>query len=460
MYLGDISYSDKHYSMLKKVLKETYDIDMAFFESFSITFLRKLEEHTANLKAQLVLENAFTGIETVSLLPVLNEALRVYLKEIFPQKKVKFKESLDYQIDPNTGAAISGDGTDRPDLYWREDQYKLEKKLTSRLQNPEATPEDFIKHDPRDANPIDAPSNKNNIYVSVLNPDKINGLDGDVLEIGINSDASQESPVARSSNQITQPTQITVEPQEAPVTTSEPALAQTPAEVESSLNIPGVNINFYIGNLKEGEMSKIKKMAQLTESVMLEEAELQRAEIVLATKDIVSRLQKQMEDISSMATDDVLPLVDGMKENFGTPTANGFAQKAEAALQRASDGVQELKDLFDSYARALEKHIGDGSTPNDLSLDNEVPVEPEMPNEEPVADLDSEESYEKKSPADALMGESVIQIGDRVVKLSESEMAAVKFAKSYQTSGMPLFLLSESEKLQLKIAAKIIKGKK
>jgi hypothetical protein len=356
---------------------------------------------------------------------MLSEAMRIYLKEIFPQKKAKFKESIQYTVDPNIGATIAGDGQERPDLYWRQDQFKLERALTQRLQHPKTTPSDYIKFDPRDAEPTDAPSNENNIYVSVLNPEKINGVGADVLQITIKDEGNPETPIVANDGE--------------PNTDEE---------------------NFSISNLKGVDMNKIKKMAAVTESVMLEESELQRAEIVLAAKDIVSRLQKQIEDISSMATDDVLPLVDGMKENFGIETANSFAQKAEDSLQRASDGVQALRDLFDNYARALEKHIGDGEVPNDMSMDGEVDV--------PVAPVGAENpetdaGYEKKNgedgntAVDGLMGES-IKVGGKVSKLTESQQQAIQFARSYQANPMPLYLLSESEKKMLKVASKLIKG--
>lgn len=445
--------------MLKKDLKETYLIDMDFFEALPIKLLEVLEIKTSELRSKIFLES-LTGNNFDTPIALLNEALRVFLKEVYPQKRVNFKEDLEYKIDPSTGAAISGNGKERPDLYWRENQYNLEKMLSQRLQNPNSTPMDYVKYDPRDANPVDAPSNEHNIYVSVLNPDKINGLDGDVLKITTPADTDQPSPVQSAPEpEVMAVPQIPSMPEPAyqkPMQTSVQPTGNGEEENEEILNIPGVNINFKISKLKEGEMSKIEKMTKLTESIVLEEAELQRAEIVLATKDIVSRLQKQIEDISSMATDDVLPLVDGMKENFGAPTANGFAHKAEEALQKASDSVQELRDLFDSYARALEKHIGDSSSPNDLSLDDEVPApiapEPEV--------TDDATGYEKKNDAvDGLMGEGIL-VGGKLVKLNESQLAAIKFAKQYNKAPMPLYLLSENEKKQLKIAAKILKGAK
>lgn len=425
MNLDDINFSDRHYSMLKKGLKKSYEIDMNFFEALSLKTLEILEKKSASIAESMVLESMVVDHDIQSPIPMLNEALRIYLKEIYPQKKAKFKESIDYIVDPNTGAALSGNGVDRPDLYWRQDQYKLERLLTQRLQQDDSSPEDFIKLDPRIARPTDAPSNENNIYVSVLNPDKIG--DGDIVQITAPDDVDRPSPV-------------------------------DPVKGDP-LNPQTIKLKFNINKLKGVDMKKIKDMAAVTESVMLEESELQRAEIVLATKDIVSRLQKQIEDISSMATDDVLPLVDGMKENFGQATANSFAQKAEAALQTASDGVQALRDLFDNYARALEKHIGDGTAPNDMSMSDE-------PDEIPPLDdgKGGEPSYEKKdggeetNPVDGLMGES-ISVGGKTVKLDESQKAAIKFAQLYSKAPMPMYLLTESEKKQLKIAAKILKGK-
>lgn len=449
MNLDEINYSTKHYSMLKRDLKETYQIDMSFFETLPISLLERLLSKTGEMRSKIFLESLSRGSFDTPI-ALLNEALKVFLKEVYPQKKVKFKEDLEYNIDPNTGAAISGDGQTRPDLYWRENQFNLEKILTQRLQNPNSTPDDYIKFDPRDADPTDAPSNENNIYVSVLNPEKINGIGADVLRITTQPEADRLSPVSAAST----PSIMPVPP--VPSANHDNNTEQDKDDQQKTLNNPEVNIKFNIGKLKEGEMSKIEKLTKLTESVMLEEAELQRAEIVLATKDIVSRLQKQIEDISSMATDDVLPLVDGMKENFGAPTANGFAHKAEEALQKASDSVQELRDLFDSYARALEKHIGDSSTPNDLSLDTEVPA-PIAPEPEVGGD---ETGYEKKDDAvDGLMGEA-ITVGGKLVRLNESQMAAIKFANKFNKAPMPMYLLSENEKKQLKMAAKILKGVK
>lgn len=428
MNLDDINFSVKHYSMLKNNLKKTYNIDMNFFEALDYDLLEALCEKVSNLNSEICMESVFVTGHSNTPIPLLTEALRIYLKEVYPQKKAKFKESIQYKIDPNTGAALSGNGVERPDLYWRGDQFKLERALTQRLQNPNTTPEDYIKYDPRDANPTDAPSNETNIYVSVLNPEKINGMDPEVLQITTDDGQDSSSPVVQSDGKV----KIT-------------------------------DINSIVQKLKGVDMKKIKDMAAVTESVMLEESELQRAEIVLATKDIVSRLQKQIEDISSMATDDVLPLVDGMKENFGHATANSFAQKAEEALQTASDGIQTLRDLFDNYARALEKHIGDGSVPNDMTMDadNEQAITP--PSSETGGDeMATPDPYEKKdggenAAVDGLMGES-ITVGGKTIKLSESQKAAIKFARQYTKAPMPVYLLSEGEKKQLKIASKLLKG--
>lgn len=352
MIIDDVYSSKNYYLSLKRDLKETYQIDMDYFESLPINNIKILENASTSIVQQSqkdikLFDNNSSNIPITK----LNEALRIFLKEIYPQKNVKFKENLENAVNY------------KPISYSNEDRYKLEKDLVEHIMRLESN---------LDINNVMAGS-----LDAIFNPCN--------------------------------------------------------------------------GNLKEGEMDNINKLAKLTENVILQEAELQRAEIVLATKDIVSRLQKQIEDIAGMATDDVLPLVDGMKENFGSPTANSFAKKAEEALQTASDSVQNLRDLFDSYARALEKHISDGSVPNDMSLGDEVAVEPEAEPEVAPAP----EEYEKKTPEEALMGEGK---DSKFGSLTESQRAAIKFAQTYNKSPMPLYLLSESEKRQLKVAAKILKG--
>src|SRR5690554_2745489 len=95
MNIDDVYSSKNYYSSIKRNLKESYQIDMNYFESFHISKLKLLKE-----AAKRVIDQTnhvlFENNKIQSPLVPLNEALRVYLKEIYPQKRVKFKEHVNH----------------------------------------------------------------------------------------------------------------------------------------------------------------------------------------------------------------------------------------------------------------------------------------------------------------------------------------------------------------------------
>ena len=95
MNLDEINYSTKHYSMLKRDLKETYQIDMSFFETLPISLLERLLSKTGEMRSKIFLESLSRGSFDTPI-ALLNEALKVFLKEVYPQKKVKFKVQPSY----------------------------------------------------------------------------------------------------------------------------------------------------------------------------------------------------------------------------------------------------------------------------------------------------------------------------------------------------------------------------
>ena len=112
----------------------------------------------------------------------------------------------------------------------------------------------------------------------------------------------------------------------------------------------------------------IKGLSNILESSLLNESELQRAEIVFATNDIVMRLGKMIEDLSKMGTDDIMPLVDGIRDNFGPTIAEQFSREAEQSLQAAADSIDSMKQGMDAYRAKFEGHISDEDSQNPVDL--------------------------------------------------------------------------------------------
>jgi len=83
------------------------------------------------------------------------------------------------------------------------------------------------------------------------------------------------------------------------------------------------------------------------------EQDLDQAELVLAAKDMVDRLQKMAEDLAGMQVEELMPLVDAMKEHFGPDVAQVFNSSVEATLQQALDTIKATRDGVDNAVLAL-----------------------------------------------------------------------------------------------------------
>lgn len=112
------------------------------------------------------------------------------------------------------------------------------------------------------------------------------------------------------------------------------------------------------------EMVNVKDVNPcVKESFLNEEENLDQAQTLLAAKDLSDRLQKMAEDAAKMAVDDLMPLVDTMKSQFGQESANGFNDVVKQNLQSVLDTIIKAKDETDNAVLALQG----GRTPSSMS---------------------------------------------------------------------------------------------
>ena len=90
-----------------------------------------------------------------------------------------------------------------------------------------------------------------------------------------------------------------------------------------------------------------------------EQEDLEQAQSILAAKDLSDRLQKMAEDSAKMAVDDLMPLVDTMKEQFGIDRANAFNEIVKSTLQGVLDSIIKAKDETENAILTLQQ----GGTP-------------------------------------------------------------------------------------------------
>ena len=137
--------------------------------------------------------------------------------------------------------------------------------------------------------------------------------------------------------------------------------------------------------------SEYKKQPTLETFQSLYEQDLEQAEVLLAAKDLVDKLQKMVEDTASMQVEELLPLVDAMKERMGPDKADGFNTSVDQVLGALLDNLKQAKDSVDNAVLALS---GDAPMPD---MADDMGDAPAMDPDEMDAAMDDLEGVEQMS---------------------------------------------------------------
>jgi len=151
-----------------------------------------------------------------------------------------------------------------------------------------------------------------------------------------------------------------------------------------------------------------KKLGEGRRSIR-EASELQTAQVVLASQDMIDKMQGMMEDISEMQFKDLPALTDTIKNDMGVEQASQFQSQASAALTNLLAAVQagktELEGAQGVLTGAAPQVPGaapadaggmppapapGGDIEADMSLDANLPPAGEEEDETPAASLGRE----------------------------------------------------------------------
>lgn len=161
--------------------------------------------------------------------------------------------------------------------------------------------------------------------------------------------------------------------------------------------------------------SKMMESANRAEAlgyIVLQESNIEKAEIVLAVKgEIVDKLQRQAEVINNMGVDVLGPLLDRIKAEHGLDAAESFRNNISGLLEHA---VKTLMDVKDKISTETLKLTGDiTSTPSIGELDDglgsvDASVDVETPEFDFEADADLADVVDgEPTPIERQMKESV-----------------------------------------------------
>jgi hypothetical protein len=150
---------------------------------------------------------------------------------------------------------------------------------------------------------------------------------------------------------------------------------------------------------KQAEIAQLQKqmndptqlaMAESKIARRLREAsEVQQAQVVLASQDMVDQVQKMSEQVSAMQFKDLPALVDQIKNEVGVDQATQFNGDASAALSGLLQNLQGAKQQLEAALGVVT-----GQAPQvpgaDMAPAAEMPAEVPAPGEEEMVDTETE----------------------------------------------------------------------
>jgi len=124
--------------------------------------------------------------------------------------------------------------------------------------------------------------------------------------------------------------------------------------------------------------------SQIGESVeRLNESDIEQAQVVLATKDLVDRVQKMIEDVSEVQYKDLPALVDQARTDLGTSEADALQKNIGPALDGLLQSMQDAKEKMNSGLSALT-----GEEILSVPGEDDDELEPELDTADDDLDLD------------------------------------------------------------------------
>lgn len=171
--------------------------------------------------------------------------------------------------------------------------------------------------------------------------------------------------------------------------------------------------------LQQGKKEMKFESSKITEGFIkdlrkLLESEVEEAEIVIATKGFSKSLQEMIEKIGRLQNEDLPPLADQMRQNYGNAEAHAFHEKTQLTLQNVLDALYESKEQIDNAVQEMARGNLDFNIDMDLDSENGE----EMPADDIDVDLDVDAGEEMPEPE---AGDELADIED---ELGDIEMDA------------------------------------
>jgi hypothetical protein len=160
-------------------------------------------------------------------------------------------------------------------------------------------------------------------------------------------------------------------------------------------------------NNQDGEDSPLttdNNSDEVSEEVVKENEDLEQAETVLASKNLVDSLQGMIEDLGKMQNEDLAAITDQMQNQFGVDKAGSFNANVNGIIDNLLNAAKEAKESVNNEVLMLQGEAPASTMADEPSMD--APADDEgdsLEIEEPVdAETDGDDSA--SGPLDEPLG--------------------------------------------------------
>lgn len=123
----------------------------------------------------------------------------------------------------------------------------------------------------------------------------------------------------------------------------------------------------------------------ILENTLITEGEEEKAELIMASKDMVDRITSWLEDVASMKSEAMLDLLDSIRDEMGSEVSGQFEQSVRPALDAIYTALETNRQSLAQAVSILTGQEGPGAPaaggeelpPPEAELGAETPEEPE-----------------------------------------------------------------------------------
>ena len=126
--------------------------------------------------------------------------------------------------------------------------------------------------------------------------------------------------------------------------------------------------------------------SEILQNTLITEGEEEKAELIMASKDMVDRITGWLEDVAAMKSEAVLDLLDSIRDEMGSDISSQFEQSVRPALDAIYTALETNRQSLSQAVSILTGGEGPGAPmtmggeelpPPEAELGAETPEEPE-----------------------------------------------------------------------------------